>query len=106
MQFYIFENQYPLFYFPKRYIKKVPETVRYREQACKFCSGILSPAKKVGSDRLAAACHRAEHTGKYGCHIPEEILSKNPDRPDMENPGEEIPVPPTHGNIRGKEYYR
>jgi hypothetical protein len=64
------------------YIKKVLETVRYREQACKFCSGILSLAKKAGNDRLAAACHWTEHIGKYGCHILEEILSKNLDRLD------------------------
>jgi hypothetical protein len=88
------------------YIKKVLETVRYREQAYKFCSGILSLAKKVGNDRLVAACHWAEHIGKYGYHILEEILFKNLDRLDMENPGEEIPAPPTHENIRGKEYYK
>jgi hypothetical protein len=64
------------------------------------------PCKKIGSDRLAAACPWAEHSGKYGYPIREKILSKNLDSLDMENPGEEIPVPPTHKNIRGKKYYK
>ena len=46
----------------EHYIRRILEKTRYQDQANKICSGILNFARKVGPDRLAAACRLAEVT--------------------------------------------
>lgn len=87
----------------EHYIGRVLEVKPYPEQAYKSCQGILSFARRVGTDRLIDACRWADNFGQYSYLIIEEILRKRLDRLE---PGEDSPHIPTHENIRGKEYYQ
>lgn len=85
------------------YIRKILEKVRYIDQAHKYCSGILNFVRKVGPDRLAAACRLADSYGKYSYKEISEILQNNTDAIELP---EETADMPEHENIRGKEYYK
>lgn len=85
------------------YIRKVLESKRHPDQASKICSGILNLARKVGGDRLAAACRLAESYGRYSYLEIADILNKNTEQLE---PTEEINDIPDHDNIRGREYYK
>jgi transposase len=85
------------------YIEKVLLCKPHPEQAYKSCQGIMSLAKRYGSQRLILACNRANDCGQYQFKIVETILLRNleQNKPD-DNPGSM----PSHENIRGKEYYQ
>lgn len=85
------------------YIKQVLVKKQYPDQAHKCCSGILAFARKVGIDRLIAACRLADSIGKYNYLIIEEILHKKLDQIEPDIQTEELPC---HDNIRGKDYYQ
>lgn len=87
----------------EHYIRKVLEKVHYIDQAHKYCSGILNFARKVGADRLAAACRLAESYGKYSFKEINDILQSKSEAIDLL---EEAVDMPEHANIRGKEYYK
>lgn len=84
------------------YIKDLLEHRSYPEQGYRACMGILSFAKRVGNDRLAKACRRANEAGSYSYRTIEMILQKG-----LENYQDDISTKPMpgHENIRGKEYY-
>ncbi len=84
------------------YIRKIIELKRYPEAAVKNCSGVLNFARKVGHDRLIAACRLAHSYERYSFSEIEDILVNN--RDSIELP-EEIADIAEHENIRGKEYY-
>lgn len=86
------------------YIGKVIEGKSHPEQAYKSCSGILSLARKVGTDRLIKACQRAHLFGVFNYPIVVQILDKKLDafRADIE----EVISMPKHDNIRGGDYYQ
>lgn len=86
----------------EHYIRKVIERKRYPEQANKCCSGILNFARKVGADRLAAACRLASSYGKYNFVEIQDILTNKLE--GVELPEETIDIA-EHENIRGSEYY-
>lgn len=77
---------------------------KYPEQAYRSCIGILGLAKKVGNDRLINACTRALEYGISNYKIVQSILEKGLDKVEREH--EEPIDPPTHDNIRGKQYYQ
>lgn len=85
------------------YIRKVLETKRYVDQSNKICSGILNLARKVGPDRLAAACRLANSYGRYSFLEIQDILKTKSEQVEIE---EDIVDIPEHENIRGKEYYK
>jgi transposase len=85
------------------YIRKVLETKPYVDQANKICSGILGLARKVGSQRLAAACRLAESYGRYNFLEIQDILKTKSEL--IEIPEATVDIP-DHENIRGKEYYK
>ena len=87
----------------EHYIRKVIEKKRYPEQANKCCSGILNFARKVGADRLAAACRLADSYGRYNFVELQDILTNNFD--GLEPLREQQTDIPEHENIRGSEYY-
>jgi transposase len=90
-----------------QYITMVMEHKQHPEQAYKSCSGILSMLRKVGSERLAGACRRAHSYGVYNYLIILQILEKNLDKLDSDEPEEEQSLTmPQHYNIRGNEYYQ
>ena len=77
---------------------------KYPEQAYRSRIGILGLAKKVGNDRLINACTRALEYGISNYKIVQSILEKGLDKVEREH--EEPIDPPTHDNIRGKQYYQ
>lgn len=74
------------------------------EQAYKSCLGVLSFTKKVGNQRLAAACKRALDFNIYNYRIIETILQKGLDT-ISEDHEDDAPELPFHTNIRGNNYY-
>jgi transposase len=87
------------------YIELVIAKKPHPEQAFKSCQGILSFAKRssIGPERLINACRRAHAYGIYHYKIIETILQKNLDQYEMEEVTSQMP---SHGNIRGEEYYK
>ena len=87
----------------ENYIRGVMAKKKYPEQAYKSCNGILTFAKRVGSDRLIKACKRAGAVGHYNYGAIEEILTNNIDKYEDEP---EAILMPAHENIRGGNYYQ
>jgi transposase len=87
----------------KEFITRLLEQRLHPEQAYKSCLGVLSFAKKVGNDRLSAACKRAIDYNIYSYRIIQTILQKGLDK--MDEPEDEDPQLPFHTNIRGDKYY-
>lgn len=85
------------------YIRKVLDSKHHIDQANKICSGILNLARKVGGDRLSAACRLAESYGNYGFLEIQNILNS---KSEQFNVQEETINIPEHENIRGREYYK
>jgi transposase len=87
------------------YIAKILAREQYPEQSYKSCSGVLSFAKRVGKDRLANACRRADDFGIYNYGIINQILQSKTDcmQDDEQIPSQPMPL---HQNIRGKDYYQ
>jgi transposase len=87
-----------------RYIGKILAREQYPEQSYKSCSGVLGFAKRVGGQRLANACKRADGYGQYNYGIIEQILRSKLDHIPLEEEVATATVP-AHGNIRGQDYY-
>lgn len=88
----------------KEFIIRLLEQWVHPEQAYKSCLGVLSFAKKVGNERLTAACKRALDYGIYNYRTIETILQKGLDTMG-EKEENEMPRLPFHTNIRGNKYY-
>ena len=73
------------------------------DQANKSCSSILSLARKVGPERLAAACRLAAGYDRYSFTEIQDILKTNSEFIEVPEETNEIPE---HENIRGKDYYQ
>jgi len=86
------------------YINQVLLRKPHPEQAYKSCQGILSFARRVGTERLVKACQRAAEYNLFHYKIIETILQKGLDHSEKEQE-EQLPMP-EHENIRGREYYR
>ena len=86
------------------YIQRIFELRQHPEQAFRTCLGILSFAKRVGTQRLESACNRALDYGSYSYQTIKSILEKNL---DASSPGEDDTsgTMPDHDNIRGTDYY-
>lgn len=73
------------------------------QQAYRSCLGILRLAKKVGNDRLNAACRRALVAHIYSYRGIANILDNQLDRLPLDPPS--TTPQPAHANIRGDGYY-
>jgi hypothetical protein len=63
----------------------------------------LGLARKVGSQRLAAACRLADSYGRYNFLEIENILKTQSELTELPEQTADIP---DHENIRGKDYYQ
>ena len=88
----------------EEYIRKVLASKAHPEQGYKSCIGILNFEKKVGRDRLVAACQRGLSFQSYGYQVIKNILNRGLDQ--LEEPPETTYRPPEHENIRGQAYYQ
>lgn len=73
------------------------------EQGYRACLGLMRLGREHGTDRLEAACQRAEHLRSYRFRTVEHILKHQQDRLPLDAP----PARPalTHENLRGATYY-
>ncbi len=88
----------------EEYISKVLASKAHPEQGYKSCIGILNLEKKVGKDRLIAACQRGLAFQSYGYQVIKNILNRQLDQ--IEEPPIVSYRPPEHENIRGGTYYQ
>ena len=94
------------------YLREVERAMQYPPKAFRSCRGILTLEKKYGRDRLVAACACADQKLQYGYQALREVLELGedadflPDEDGKVQPDMTSPVPLTHQNIRGREYYR
>ena len=88
----------------EEYIRKVLASKAHPEQGYKSCIGILNFEKKVGRERLIAACQRGLDFQSYGYQVIKNILNRRLDQ--LEEPPETTYRPPEHENIRGRAYYQ
>ena len=85
-------------------IEKVLESRKHPEQAFKVCMGILSMAKKYGTQRLNNACKQANQFGTCSFKRIESMIKlglEEEKHPELEL----ISTIPDHENIRGGQYY-
>jgi transposase len=90
------------------YIAKLFEEIIARkvhpEQAFRACLGIMRLGRKVGDERLDAACHRALDIGGHSYRSVRTILEHGQEYTPLieEQPSVEC----QHENLRGADYYR
>lgn len=86
----------------------VAEILRSRphpEQGYRACLGLMRLARRYGAERLEVASARAERLRSCSYRTVKNILASAQDRLPFEG---EAPAPapiPSHGNIRGADYY-
>ena len=87
------------------FIKQVLDSKAYPEQAYQSCIGILSYQKKVGKDRLIAACTRAAHYQAYNYTMIKRILAKGLET-QLPTDDKQLKTDlPDHENIRGSQAF-
>ncbi len=89
----------------KLFVSKILDTKHHPERAYKICLGVLNFSKKVGDERLIAACQRALDYGIYNYKTVKKILEKGLDKDPGEMVHQEMDMP-QHDNIRGSDYYK
>lgn len=88
-----------------RVVAKILSTFRHPEQGYRSCLGIMRLAKRYGTDRVEAACRRAEHLGSCRYRTVKNILAAGMDRLPLEAQQPATSSVPVHDNIRGPDYY-
>jgi transposase len=73
------------------------------EQGFRSCLGILRLGKRYGEDRLEAACGRALRVRARSYRHVESILKNGLDR--VAATDEQVTLPLSHENVRGRDYY-
>ncbi len=92
------------------YLREVERVMQYPPKAFSSCRGIISLAKKYGTDRLVAACACADQKSLYAYQAVREVLEQGDDAdflPDEDGriTATEAHIAPVHKNIRGREYF-
>ncbi len=75
------------------------------EQGYRACLGLMRLGNRYGAERLEAASARAEHLRSYSYRTVKNILASAQDRLPFEDDPPAPEPTPSHGNIRGAEYY-
>jgi transposase len=76
---------------------------KHPEHGYRACLGLLSLAKRHGSQRLEAACERALTIGVHQYSHVRDILANWRERTDLQGPDWSSPA---HANVRGPDYYQ
>jgi transposase len=74
------------------------------EQGFRACLGIIRLERKVGNDRLDAACRRALEIGGHSYRSVRAILERGQEHAPL--PADDARPESQHENVRGAEYYR
>jgi transposase len=87
-----------------RVVAGILERRPHPEQGYRACLGLMRLGRVHGTDRLEAACQRAEQLRSYRYRTVEHILRHQQDRLPLEAPPSARPLV-THDNLRGAAYY-
>ena len=85
-------------------IRLLLEDKPHPEMGYRSCLGVFSLARRYGEDRLEAACARALTIGSPKRKTVQSSLEAGLDRHAELFPVADTPLP-THGNVRGSDYY-
>lgn len=85
-------------------IRRLLEDKPHPEMGYRSCLGVFSLARRYGEARLEAACARALTIGSPKRKTVQSILEAGLDRHAELLPAAATPLP-THGNVRGSDYY-
>ncbi len=88
----------------EQYLQVILSKPVYVEQAFKSCEGVLSFSRKVGKDRLVAACRRGILFNVYAYSFIKNTLDNHYDK--IEDQPSDQYVLPLHENIRGAQQYQ
>jgi transposase len=87
--------------------ERILESRPHPEHGYRACLGLMSLAKRHGAERVEAACARAVALRTIAYSSVKSILQQNLDRLPMPEVEESVvPLPVTHANLRGADYYR
>jgi transposase len=86
-----------------RLVAGILERRPHPEQGYRACLGLMRLGRVHGTDRLEAACARAERLRSYRYRTVEQILKSQQDRLPLDEPPARPPL--THENVRGATYY-
>jgi transposase len=86
------------------YIRRILDRPAYPETLYRGCSGILQFEKKIGKDRLVAACKLGLHLQSYSYTFIQGVLSRKTESIELEE--DIISIELEHENIRGTAYYK
>jgi transposase len=86
------------------FFKKVMDGKPVIDQAYTACLGLLRLMKSFGGTRMEAACRRALRGHRFGYRVIRDILDRNLDLLEDEEPPTEFRIPP-HDNLRGPDAY-
>lgn len=84
------------------YIRGILSQKVYPEHSYRSCIGVLSLDKKVGRERLIAACRKANAMHVYNYKFIDRLIRKNLESYQEEEDHRKLP---DHDNIRGEQYY-
>jgi transposase len=88
-------------------IEKILESRPHPEQGYRSCLGIMRLGKSYGSERLEAACRRANYLQSYSYKSIQSILKHKLDAEPLPSDEVEPTIPPQHhDNVRGASYYK
>jgi transposase len=88
-----------------RLVKHQLETRPHPEHGYRACLGLRHHARRVGPQRLEAACRRALSIGSPSARSVASILKQGLDRQPLADHDETAGVLPQHDNVRGPRYY-
>ena len=88
----------------EQYLQAILNKPMYVEQAYKSCEGVLSFSRKVGKERLSAACRRGIRFHTYTFVFIKNTLGHHFDKIE-DQPSAQYTLP-LHENIRGAENYK
>lgn len=85
------------------FVEKILVSRAHPEHAYRTCLGIMSLARRYGSERTGAACERALAAGATSYSSVKSILAEGLDRVPLRPSA--VPPPPDHENLRGAGYW-
>jgi len=88
-----------------RVVAEILRRYPHPEQGYRSCLGLLRLSKRYGSERLEAACIRAERLSSPRYQTAKNILASGADRLALEDESASAPPLPFHENVRGPGYY-
>jgi len=83
------------------YLERLIGSKNHPEQAFKSCQGIQSLSRKLGKDKLIAACHTGLELRVYNYMFIKNVMENK-----LNQPGSLMPILPFHENIRGPQSYK